>query len=95
MAAQPLYRVNVYTFIFGKLKLRNVRIPKIKRRGNSTLSEQRYCHTVEQIRGRDPRLGHEPLTYHLVPLKIGSFLFETLSNSFYFFVEVSQNYTIL
>jgi hypothetical protein len=29
----------------------------------------RYCHTLEQIRGRDPRLGREPLTYHLVPLE--------------------------
>ncbi len=29
-----------------------------------------------QIRGRDPRLGREPLTYRLVCLKITSFLLQ-------------------
>jgi hypothetical protein len=31
---------------------------------------------LQQIRGRDPRLGREPLTYPLVAIKITSFLLQ-------------------
>jgi len=56
------------TYVLGWLR-KNVENTGIKKAGSLHYLPLRYWYTEEQIRGRDPRLGREPLTYPLVPKK--------------------------
>ena len=56
------------TYVLGWLRIM-WRTLEIKKAGSLHYLPLRYWYTEEQIRGRDPSLGREPLTYPLVPKK--------------------------